>query len=69
MTSTAAMGGTRAARTTLTAWRLRRFIANNLLEEPFDGRDPLAAGALDSLAIEKLNAYIDATFEIVYDDT
>lgn len=38
--------------------RLREFIVEELLEEPFDGEDPLAEGAVDSLGIEQLIEYV-----------
>lgn len=36
---------------------LRRFIVEELLETPFDGADPLAAGEVDSLGVEQLVEY------------
>jgi acyl carrier protein len=55
--------------------RLLAFIVDELLEEPFRGGDPLAAGAVDSLGIERLLGYIEGAFgveldeeEIVYDN-
>jgi acyl carrier protein len=56
------------ARPVVTAWRIRRFIMRELLEEPFDGRDPLAEEALDSLAIEQLIDYIEERFGVAFDD-
>jgi acyl carrier protein len=53
----------------MTARRIRRFIMRELLEEPFEGPDPLAAEALDSLAIEQLIEYIEGTFDVSFDDT
>lgn len=57
-----------------TEGRLRAFIVEELVEEPFDGEDPLAAGAVDSLGVEQLLEYIAETFaveleeeEIVYE--
>jgi acyl carrier protein len=52
----------------LIARRIRRHITDELLEEPFEGDDPLAAGALDSLAIERLITYLQDRFEISFDD-
>jgi acyl carrier protein len=52
----------------MTAWRIRRFIKHHLLEEPFDGRDPLAHEVLDSLAIEQLIEYIEESFGVGFDD-
>jgi acyl carrier protein len=37
---------------------LRELIHGELLEEPFDGDDPLAAGVVDSLGIEQLIEYV-----------
>jgi acyl carrier protein len=50
-----------------TARRLRQFVEDELLEQPA-GSDPLAAGLLDSLAIEQLIAFIEERFDIVFDD-
>lgn len=54
---------------------LLAFIVDELLDEPFRGDDPLAAGVVDSLGIEQLLAYIEEEFgveleeeEIVYDN-
>jgi acyl carrier protein len=44
--------------------RLEGFIAEELLEERFDGRDPLATGAVDSLGLEQLIAYIEEEFGV-----
>jgi acyl carrier protein len=38
---------------------LERFIVDELLEERYDGRDPLAAEAVDSLGLEQLVGYIE----------
>lgn len=43
---------------------LLRFIAEELLEDLYDGRDPLATGALDSLAHEQLVEYIVEEFGV-----
>jgi len=50
-----------------TARRLRQFVEDELLEEPVGG-DPLAAGLLDSLAIEQLIAFIEDKFDVILDD-
>ena len=42
------------------ARRLERFIAEELLDERYDGRDPLATGAVDSLGLEQLVEYIES---------
>jgi acyl carrier protein len=47
---------------------LERFIVDELLEERYDGRDPLATDALDSLGIEQLVEYIDEEFGVRLDD-
>lgn len=44
--------------------RLRRFILDELLERPFHGDDPLAAGEVDSLAHEQLVDYIEQAFGV-----
>jgi acyl carrier protein len=48
--------------------QLERFIAEELLEERYDGRDPLAAGEVDSLALEQLVEYIEQEFRVRIDD-
>lgn len=58
-------GSLRVART---ARRIRRFIVRELLDETFRGDDPLAAGALDSLAVEQLVEYIETTFGVHFRD-
>jgi len=49
-----------------TARGIRRFIERELLDEPYDGRDPLADEVLDSLAIEQLIAHLEETYGIVF---
>lgn len=44
--------------------RLRAFIVDELLEEPYDGEDPLADRAVDSLAVEQLVEYIAEAYEV-----
>jgi acyl carrier protein len=66
--SAIAVQSPRLTRRVVTGWRIRRFIMRQLIEEPFPGRDPLAADALDSLAIEQLIRYIEDTFEIHLED-
>jgi acyl carrier protein len=44
--------------------QLREFVVAELLEEPFLGDDPLAAGAVDSLGIEQLIEYIEEAFGV-----
>jgi acyl carrier protein len=48
--------------------RLRDFIVTELLDEPFQGQDPLAAGVVDSLGIEQLVEYIQESFGIELSD-
>ena len=48
--------------------RLADFIAAELLDEPFDGEDPLAEGAVDSLGVEQLVEYVDEAFGVELDD-
>jgi acyl carrier protein len=54
---------------------LERFIVTELLQEEYDGRDPLATGAVDSLGVEQLIEYVHEAFgvefaeeEITYDN-
>jgi acyl carrier protein len=44
--------------------RLREFIVTALLEEPYEGDDPLDGGVVDSLGIEQLVEYIYEAFEV-----
>jgi acyl carrier protein len=55
--------------------RLRAFIVDELVEEPFAGEDPLAAGAVDSLGVEQLIDYAEESWgvelgdeDVVYDN-
>lgn len=48
--------------------RLRSFIVDHLLEEPFEGDDPLAEGAVDSLGLEQLAEYVDEVYGVVIED-
>lgn len=48
--------------------RLREFIVGELLEEPFDGDDPLAEGAVDSLEIEQLIDFVEQDFGVQLSD-
>lgn len=48
--------------------RLRAFIVDELVEGPFEGEDPLAAGAVDSLGIEQLLDYIHEIFGVELED-
>ncbi len=47
---------------------LQRFIAEELLETPFDGDDPLVAGEVDSLGIEQLIEYVFELWGAELDD-
>lgn len=47
---------------------LKRFIDEELLEAPFAGDDPLAAGEVDSLGIEQLIEYAFEVWNIELDD-
>jgi len=51
-----------------TARRIRRYIEAELLDGPFDGGDPLAAGVLDSLAIEELIAHLEQAYAIRFEE-
>jgi acyl carrier protein len=48
--------------------RLRDFIVEELIEEPYDGADPLADGIVDSLAIEQLVEYIHESYGVELED-
>lgn len=48
--------------------KLERFIVEELLDELHGGRDPLATGAVDSLGLEQLVAYIEEEFGVGFDD-
>jgi acyl carrier protein len=47
---------------------LKRFISEELVEEPFTGDDPLAAGEVDSLGIEQLVEYVFDIWAVELDD-
>lgn len=47
---------------------LKRFISEELLETPFPGDDPLAAGEVDSLGIEQLVEYVFELWGAELDD-
>jgi acyl carrier protein len=53
----------RATRQSIEA-SLLEFIKDELLEESYDGRDPLATDAVDSLGLEQLVDYIEQKFGI-----
>jgi acyl carrier protein len=44
--------------------RLRRFIVEELLEKPYNGSDPLADDAVDSLGHEQLIEYVDEIYDV-----
>jgi acyl carrier protein len=44
--------------------KLGSFIVEQLLDQPFDGRDPLAAKVVDSLAVEQLVQYIEEEYGV-----
>jgi acyl carrier protein len=48
--------------------RIRTYILGSLLEEPFEGDDPLAAEALDSLGIEELIDFLEDEYDILFAD-
>lgn len=48
--------------------RLERFFAEELLDERYDGRDPLVAGVIDSLGLEQLVDFIEQELGVVFDD-
>jgi acyl carrier protein len=47
---------------------LRQFIEQEILEEESPVEDPLAAGLLDSLAVEQLIAYIEEEYGVMFAD-
>jgi len=47
-----------------TELELRRFIVDELLEDRYNGRDPLEIGAVDSLGIEQLVEYIEQELDV-----
>lgn len=47
---------------------LRDFIVEELLDERYDGRDPLATGAVDSLGVEQLIEYMDEEWGVALAD-
>jgi len=51
-----------------TARRIRRFVDRELLSDLPASFDPLAAGLLDSLAIEQLTTFVEDRFDVVFDD-
>jgi hypothetical protein len=51
------------------AKQIRRFVDRELLSHGLPvGLDPLAEGLLDSLAVEQLIAYLEESFDIVFED-
>ena len=48
--------------------RLRRFVVDHVVEEPFEGDDPLVEGAVDSLGVEQLAEYIQEAFGVELED-
>lgn len=53
---------------TPTAHAIQRYIVDELLTTPPSDDDPLAAHALDSLAIEQLLAFIEEEYEVEFED-
>jgi acyl carrier protein len=51
-----------------TAERIRSFIEDELLDDPAEPGDPLANGALDSLAVEQLITYLWEAFGVTFRD-
>jgi acyl carrier protein len=47
---------------------IRRFILDEVLMDPFDGEDPLRAGAVDSLGIEMIVEYVWEAFRVEIED-
>jgi acyl carrier protein len=48
--------------------RIRRFIEDEVLEEPFSGEDPLEEDMLDSVAIEQLVDFLEYEYGIEFVD-
>jgi len=48
--------------------RIRGYIEEYLLEEPFTGADPIAEEALDSVAIEELIDFLEAEYSVEFTD-
>lgn len=48
--------------------QISKFIEDELLDGWVPNGDPLASGALDSLAVETLIAYLSERFAIAFDD-
>jgi acyl carrier protein len=48
--------------------RIRRYIDDFLLDEPFAGADPIAAEALDSQATEELIDFLEDEYHVVFSD-
>ncbi|HEU5142038.1 MAG TPA: acyl carrier protein [Solirubrobacterales bacterium] len=44
--------------------RLQEFIVEELLDQRYDGRDPLATGVVDSLELEQIIAFIEDEFGV-----
>ncbi|HMJ73590.1 MAG TPA: hypothetical protein VK471_09530 [Solirubrobacterales bacterium] len=44
--------------------KLERFAVETLVEESYDGSDPLSSGAVDSLGIEQLVEYVEEEFGV-----
>lgn len=47
---------------------IQRFIVEELLQDLYDGRDPLATDAVDSLGLEQLIDYIEEVYGVRLDD-
>ena len=47
---------------------LRRFIVEEVLEEGYDGRDPLSTQSVDSLGLEQLVDYIEGVYGVTLRD-
>lgn len=52
--------------------QLRRFLIDELIEDfydrPYDGEDPLADGAVDSLGIEQLIEHLSEVYGVTLDE-
>jgi acyl carrier protein len=54
--------------TTATEHALLRYIVDELLTSPPSSDDPLAAGELDSLAIEQLLTFIEEEYDVEFEE-
>jgi acyl carrier protein len=51
-----------------TVERIRNYIDRYLLEEPFEGEDPIAEEALDSVAMEELIDFLEDEYDVLFSE-